>query len=64
MAVRAAEVAAGTTASTKIAISFAEGELSWTAQEPGLSSINDENVVDPLHKKSMRFWTGSIPVWS
>lgn len=51
MAVRAAEVAAGTTASAKITISFAEGELSWTAQELGLSSIDNQNVVDPLHKK-------------
>ncbi|MBD5160966.1 MAG: hypothetical protein HDT14_02920 [Oscillibacter sp.] len=51
MAARAAEVAAGTTASTQISIFFEEGELSWTAREMGLSRITDENLVNPLHEK-------------
>ena len=46
-----AEVASGRDNSTQITISFTDGELSWTAQELGLSKIDNQNVVDPVNNK-------------
>ena len=51
MAANVADVASGSTSSTQITISFEDGELSWTAQELGISNPDNQNVVDPLHKK-------------
>lgn len=51
MAEHIAEVAAGRTTGTQITITFEDEELGWTAQELGLSRVDDQSVEAPLHEK-------------
>ena len=46
------EVAAGKRTDTKVTVTFEPEELSWTAGELGLSSIDDDNIFVPVDAKA------------
>lgn len=46
-----ASVASGSRTSTAITVTLKSDELSWSAQELGLSRVSRSNVLDPLDKK-------------